>query len=91
MNRMATDSRSRQVFPSLPRLRFPSFEFDGWIAGLLALVLAAPIVVGLALYALAALSVTRPADLRDFESQEQDGAGADLQDWPGAPCCWDVR
>ena len=91
MNRMATDSTPRSVLPAMPRLRVPSPPIDGWVAGLIALALAAPLVVGIALYALAALSATRPADLRDSDEYEQHEGGFDPEEWPGAPCCWDVR
>ena len=91
MNRTATDSTNRSGFPALPRIRVPSPPIDGWVAGLLALVLAAPLVVGLALYALALLSATRPADLRDGDGYQEHEGGFDLEEWPGAPCCWDVR
>jgi len=91
MNRMATDSTPRSMLPALPRVRFPRLPIDGWVAGLLALLLAAPLVVGFALYALAVVSATRPADLRDGDRYGQNEGGFDSEEWPGAPCCWDVR
>ena len=89
MNRMATDSTTRSMAFAPPRVRFPRPRIDGWAAGLIALVLAAPLLVGFALYALAVLSATAPADLRDGGAYGD--TSYDAEEWPGGPCCWDVR
>jgi hypothetical protein len=90
MNRIATDSTPRPLAPSLPRLRVPRVRIDGWLVGLVALALTAPLVVAVALHVLALVSGTRPADLRDVERSPHE-ASEEAEPWPGAPCCWDVR